>query len=609
MIQFSKFKILFLVFFLAIFGKAKSQSIVPNPSFESYSGCPTSLSQISNAIPWLNGSTSSPDFFHACTSGNVSVPYNFAGYQEAYAGDGYAGIIAFNSSTSTSTSTTWKEYISAQLIDSLEEGDLCYFSFYVSLANNSKYATANLGAYFSDSILVGCPGSFYALNCFQPQIVENNFITDTMGWTLISGSFIAEGGENYVTIGHFEDIVTYDSLLGGNTPFSYYYIDEIGEISMPVNGFSDTTVCENISVLLNANEFSSDWEISEYVWQDGSTDSTFLAADEGFYWVDIFFDNGSHFRDSVEVIHTIAPQVEFLGNDTNLCENEIIYLASSIDFASILWIDGSTDSTLFVREEGWYWAEITSEDGCTVLDSIYVNYGIHVALNFGNDTSICTGDFIELVAPVPNAEFHWQDGSSDSIFTISESGTYWMEIIDSNYCYIRDSIYVHVYGSPLSMDLLSDTSIQFCEGEELTILLPDSNVQFTWYNGDTSSSITITYPGIYWVEITDSCQTYADTMLVRGCSTEFVMPNAFSPNGDGLNDMFGPEFMSNIANGTMVVYNRWGMKIFETDDLSTGWDGTYKETECPMENYIWYVKLTDFNGIEYIYKGNVVLIR
>ncbi len=597
MFQFSNFKFKIVLFLFTLFGQLNGQNLIPNGSFETYSSCPDYSSQIVNATPWfsINGSS---DFHHNCSQvPMVGVPFNFAGSQAAYSGDGYAGIYS-------NSGSIINEYICVQLSETLEEGELCYFSFYVIMANISYHDVGNFGAYFSDSIITNCVGSSVSMSCYQPQIIDTTVITDNLNWTLISGSFVAEGGEDYVTIGHFGDST--ETVYGSG--FDYNYVDDVSLETTPFNSFTDTTICENISILFNVNSLSNDWIVSEYLWQDGTSDSTFLAEDEGIYWVDVLFENGSQLRDSFEIIYNNL-EIQFLGNDTSLCDNETIYLSPNIDFESILWSDESTDSTLFVRDEGWYWAEIVLESGCIVLDSIYVNYGVPIALNLGNDTSICSSDSFLLTSPVSNAEFFWQDGSTDSLISISETGTYWMEIVDSNYCYIRDSIYIKVFDSPPIMNLLSDTTIEFCAGEELTIELPLLNVDYEWNNGDTSTIMNIEKAGVYWLEVSDSCKTYRDTMVVRGCRTEFVLPNAFSPNGDGLNDMFSPEFMANIAHGNLVVYNRWGMKLFETIDFSIGWDGTFKEIDCPMENYIWHVELTDYNGVPYFYKGNVVLVR
>jgi gliding motility-associated-like protein len=87
-----------------------------------------------------------------------------------------------------------------------------------------------------------------------------------------------------------------------------------------------------------------------------------------------------------------------------------------------------------------------------------------------------------------------------------------------------------------------------------------------------------------------------------------VFPNAFSPNGDGINDIF--TFKSRyITSTTMKIYNRWGELVFQTSDADQGWDGTVNGKAAPLGTYIHYTQLTDDMGITFIKSGEIVLIR
>ncbi len=90
--------------------------------------------------------------------------------------------------------------------------------------------------------------------------------------------------------------------------------------------------------------------------------------------------------------------------------------------------------------------------------------------------------------------------------------------------------------------------------------------------------------------------------------TDLFLPNAFSPNGDGMNDIFIIRG-NNIASAYLAVYNRWGEKVFETTDQSTGWDGTFRGKSCNVAVYAYYLRATMKDGKELVQKGNVSLIR
>jgi gliding motility-associated-like protein len=90
----------------------------------------------------------------------------------------------------------------------------------------------------------------------------------------------------------------------------------------------------------------------------------------------------------------------------------------------------------------------------------------------------------------------------------------------------------------------------------------------------------------------------------------FLIPNAFSPNADGTNDVFRIVQSKGIKQlQRFAIYNRWGAKIFETNDLQTGWDGTYKGIQQEMGTYVFFIEGTTFLNETYTTKGNVSLIR
>lgn len=90
---------------------------------------------------------------------------------------------------------------------------------------------------------------------------------------------------------------------------------------------------------------------------------------------------------------------------------------------------------------------------------------------------------------------------------------------------------------------------------------------------------------------------------------DLMIPNAFSPNGDGNNDIFR---ILNITNQTLIefkIFNRWGTFVFETTDPKKGWDGKYKGEEQPIGVYGYIIRIVYPEGVENTYKGTVTLIR
>jgi len=212
-------------------------NLVPNPSFELFTSCPTSLNQLPYATYWTKGvSNVSPEFFHNCAGPSnpySSVPQNKFGYQLARTGIGYVGICSeiYNS---TNPNQTYREYIQTELLDTLLSGVEYSIQFYVSAGDSCGRLTNHIGAYFSDIEVdtVIYPNSNLS---FQPQYEnpEANDLGDRIGWTLISGTFIASGGEKYLLIGNFRPDSTTTVTLSGwgsyhpNVVSAYHYIDDV----------------------------------------------------------------------------------------------------------------------------------------------------------------------------------------------------------------------------------------------------------------------------------------------------------------------------------------------------------------------------------------------
>jgi hypothetical protein len=217
--------LLFLIAFVCSFGFTKAQTnLVPNPSFEVYDTCPNTLSQISRAVNWHSARTS-PDYFNSCTSSSSSnwVPKNFWGYRYPASGNAYAGLAA------KATGFYDREYIAAQLTTPLQIGIKYYLSLKVCLAYNPNFmrecAVNKMGALLST---INYTDINNAPKCNCSQVYSDSIITDSINWTMIKGSFIADSTYSYINIGNFFSNSLTDSIqMQGSQCVSYYYIDNV----------------------------------------------------------------------------------------------------------------------------------------------------------------------------------------------------------------------------------------------------------------------------------------------------------------------------------------------------------------------------------------------
>nr|MDQ3048616.1 gliding motility-associated C-terminal domain-containing protein [Bacteroidota bacterium] len=157
----------------------------------------------------------------------IGVPNNDIGYQYAKTGQAYAGFYTYTG--------IFREYIQTPLIANLVPSQNYLVEFYVSLGDTFSIATHSIGLYFSDTAISTATSG--AVINVTPQIANNvvdNQLIDKIGWTKISGTYVANGSEQFITIGNFLDDSSSDTtqLSEGSYPYSYYYIDDVSIICM-----------------------------------------------------------------------------------------------------------------------------------------------------------------------------------------------------------------------------------------------------------------------------------------------------------------------------------------------------------------------------------------
>ena len=224
------FLLTFFIIALFINKECYSQNIVPNASFEIYTLCPGGTGGITYINSWVTNGFS-PDYFNLCASscmlqtGACFGEKNFAGNQMPYDGNGYAGLVLFSYSFANG-----REYLGVMLTKPLSVGIKYFIYAYISRGNDwqTHGACNNFGFHFytypHDDFTNMCPMDNFA------QVVDTNIITDSLNWTRVSGSFIADSAYTYLAMGNFFDDAHTDTLemnpwLGLSDNEAYYYVD------------------------------------------------------------------------------------------------------------------------------------------------------------------------------------------------------------------------------------------------------------------------------------------------------------------------------------------------------------------------------------------------
>ena len=214
-----------LVFLIPITAFAQ-YNYVPNSSFEEYVSCPDGYSQMERCSLWKAATSGTSDYLKDCGFiSSVGVPSNNIGFQEARTGVSYAGIIAY----SQNSIADYKEYIEVKLKAPLLEGYQYTISYHVSLAETvSTYAIKNLGFVLSPQD-VGVDYLFGTIENVPLSDPGDSYYSNTSEWTALSFSYIALGGENYLTLGNFETTPFTETQIvnPSGDGFAYYFIDDV----------------------------------------------------------------------------------------------------------------------------------------------------------------------------------------------------------------------------------------------------------------------------------------------------------------------------------------------------------------------------------------------
>ena len=208
------------------------------------------------------------------------------------------------------------------------------------------------------------------------------------------------------------------------------------------------------------------------------------------------------------------------------------------------------------------------------------------------------------VIPRANAAINQSICEGQSYLGYTASGIYQDTLIAANGCDSIRTVTLTVIKKP-KPDLGVDKEL--CDGDSL-VLSPGAFSSYIWQDGSILQYFVAKLPGNYSVTVTENCGTVIDNIIITGKDCTPYFPNAFTPNNDGKNDLFRILNAFNVLEYELVVYNRWGQKIFHTNDPAVGWDGKLNGRQQSGSVFVWHSTFKR-NNKQVKLNGTVVLIR
>ena len=293
-----------------------------------------------------------------------------------------------------------------------------------------------------------------------------------------------------------------------------------------------------------------------------------------------------------------------LGNDTSICEGRRITLQANIPGQFYMWSTGAVTDSIVVSQTGNYSVSVNS-NGCIIRDTIFVTFAKSAVLHLGNDTTLCTGTTITLVVKPPFTTILWDDNSKLPERTVNKAGVYSVSVT-LNGCSVADTIVIEEQGAPYFF-LGADTSL--CYGGQVILHPAVSADRFLWEDGSVAIPRTIAAADLYKLTAYNTCGSFSDEIRIDYHLCEALMPSAFTPNQDGLNDEFRFKSPGAVSDFSMQVYNRLGQLLFTTSNAGKGWDGTWHGVKQATGSYVWKMHYKNANSEAKKFKGMVLLIR
>jgi gliding motility-associated-like protein len=493
----------------------------------------------------------------------------------------------------------------------------------------SKPVINSAGAGVNCWITGGLTASFYNYGerswvespCFDFSTLNRPFISFLIFWETEKRydggnlQYSLDLGQTWKNVGTSSDPVQCNDQNWFNNPS----VINLGGFVNSTQGWSGTTLATSGSC--NGGSGSGAWKLASHCMKELANEPqvkfrfTFGSGTtcndyDGLAFDNIFIDNAPSLPGDFTFTCINGNTLHF--NDaTSGCHGQWTW-----DFGDTL--SSSNSSTLSNPDHtfsagGLFTIHLTTGGACA-LDTQIIKQVQIISASIHSSPVSCIGDSdgtatVDILNPVPGISYSWQHNPllNSAKATGLKPGNYSVSVSEPLACDLTLNVDV-VYGPDANpfVSLGNDTVI--CPGSDI-VLYPGSFATYLWQDNSTDSFYIAKLDGIYSITISNAtgCKASDTLFIAEDCIRDIVFPNSFTPNGDGLNEIF-KAVGSHTSEFTIYIFDRWGEKIFSTINPDQGWDGSIKGNPV-QEGFYNYLVNYSINGAEKTRRGSIYLFR
>lgn len=450
----------------------------------------------------------------------------------------------------------------------------------------------------------------------QPVSPEITILNTNDKWIKISG--VWNSGSSRQAVATLE---TYNAAVHGHD----FAVDDVyfGSGKLIVDAGIDTVLCNPVNYSLGAktvaregvscdNSYQYSWSPAQHLSDPNSAHPRLKTpVYNGYYVLTVFDEDGNTCSDSVMIQIPDVPQINLTDiPDTNICPDGrvVVDLDSIPSVDKVIWNDSDTSRRKTFTSQGTYSVRVLNQ--CyNRLDTFNIFLITDQPESFQDSFYFCENGKVIVNLPEKLHGLIWFDGEFSRTREFDSEGAYTFSYHET--CLVFDDS-ISIFKLPLPVFDLGEND-SMCVFDMQDVWGPPGLSSYLWNTGSTENKIIVNSPGLYFLTVTDSLGcSYTDSISFFILQKEnlLLIPNAFSPNGDNLNEHFPAEHVDFDCN--MLIYNRWGECLFDNrrnPELGKTWDGSYEGQLVQDGVYMYLISYHNCLGKPIYKKGTFHLVK